>query len=241
MMDMNSREIRPVGWILLHDLGYTAQSLAPLESALTEKGCRVVVPKLPGDGELPSAWSGISGSDMIRAVRDAVLGLMSDCGEVCIFGHGTGALLALQMAEELPVKGLLLAAPTLRLPDRFVLFSRLIARFAPYQPHGDKRGDLPEDGRDKGLPTAAFPVVLDLARRIQADIGSVTCPVRIIVAGQDQWSDPPAAAELAEQLLRAKALVIPEAAHQCLTGEGGAQIMELAGRFTAWAGKEKKE
>ncbi len=235
---VNKGNAGPVGWVLVHDFGYTAQSLAALESVLTDSGCRVVVPKLPGDGELPAAWSGISGSDLVRAVRDAALGLFSDCAEICLFGHGMGALLAIQMAEELPVKGLLLAAPTLSLPDRIVLFSRLIARFSPYQAHGDSRDGLPEGARDKGLPTVGFSAVLDLARRVRADLGSVRCPSRILVPGQDQWSDPRAAVTLAETLPRSKAIVIPEARHQCLTGEGGAQIAELAGRFTAWAGKE---
>lgn len=236
---MDKKPRGPVGWVLLHDLGYTPASLSFLESALADQGCRVVVPALPGEGALPDAWRRITASDLVRPVRDATLGLLGEAQEVCLFGHGMGALLAMQMAEELPVKALLLAAPTLRLPDRLALASSLVARFQPYQSHGDARDDLPEGAREKGLSTAGFTVIRDLARRVLSDRDAVTCPVRMLVPGQDQWSDPKAALDLAEALPHAKAIVLPEGRHQCLTGEGGAQLLELARRMSEFAGKER--
>jgi len=236
---MHFNEVRsgPVGWVLFRDLGYSSASLLPLQEALATQGARVVIATLPGEAEIAEAYRQIGAHDMIRAARMQTLDLLSECREVCLFGHGMGGLLALQMAEELPVKGVLAAAPTLALPTKYSLFSGILSQFRPYLPHGD---ETESSGiREKGIPTVALGMVRELASRVLSDAASIRCRVRILVPEADGWSDPDVALRLAQALAHGKGKRMEGACHQCLREEALETVITAALGMQAYAsGKE---
>ena len=65
-----------------------------------------------------------------------------------------------------------------------------------------------------------------MASRVLSDLASIRCPVRILVPREDAWSDPAVSRKLAEAIARGKAVELPDASHQCLTGKAGETMAE---------------
>ena len=97
------RADRPV--LLLHGLGGSADSVAPLVPPLLPISARVVLLELPGHGRSPPPSSGpLPAREYGNVVAGAVDRLYADYGPVVVIGNSLGGALALHVAHERPDK-----------------------------------------------------------------------------------------------------------------------------------------
>lgn len=107
-----SKEKAPVGVLMLHGLTGAPSELKPVTQALREQGFRVETPILAGHGGthkdlLKSTWQ-----DWLQSARDALIQLKEECEQVFIGGLSMSTLLAVNLAAEMPVDGIILCSPT---------------------------------------------------------------------------------------------------------------------------------
>jgi len=214
-----------VGWLLLHDLAYGPKSLLPIAQKLRENtGDTMGLPYLPGparpDASPADAW--------IRAARTEALRLYEPCQELYALGHGLGALLAMGLAQELPLSGVILLAPSLRDPRAWAPLAKIWSAFAPSLPHGDSGEGLEPSARKKAVPTASLLTVREIRARVLSGLTQVQAPTRLLCPEDDPWCPSRAAMVLAGRLPGCQRLLLPGSRHQCLTGESFQKILTQA-------------
>lgn len=111
------------GVILIHGLTDSPYTLRSLAERLNERGCSVVVLRLPGHGTAPSALTTVRWQDWDAAVRVVAKDFrrrLPDRAPLYLVGYSTGAALAVEYAlarlegEDLPaVHGLVLLSPAI--------------------------------------------------------------------------------------------------------------------------------
>jgi carboxylesterase len=92
--------------------------MLPLGRALNREGYTVLAPLLPGHGTAIEDMESRSWSDWLHAARDAFNTLAKNCEDIYVAGLSMGGLLALILAEELPVRAAVSIAAPLRLKSR---------------------------------------------------------------------------------------------------------------------------
>jgi pimeloyl-ACP methyl ester carboxylesterase len=91
--------------LLLHGLGGSADSMAPLVAPLLPVSARVVLLELPGHGRSPEPPSGpLPARGYGQVVTAAVDRLHADFGKIVVVGNSLGGALALYAAHERPEK-----------------------------------------------------------------------------------------------------------------------------------------
>jgi carboxylesterase len=101
-----------IGVLLLHGLTGSPSEMKPVAQALKAQGYQVVVPVLAGHGGhhqelLASTWM-----DWLDSARQALLQLREECEQVFVAGLSMSTLLAVNLAAELPVDGIILCSTT---------------------------------------------------------------------------------------------------------------------------------
>ena len=102
----------PIGVLLLHGLTGEPSEMKPVAQTLRQQGFRVEVPVLAGHGGSHQELLQTSWMDWLQSAREALLQLQEECEQVFIGGLSMSTLLAVNLAAELPVDGLILCSPT---------------------------------------------------------------------------------------------------------------------------------
>ncbi|MGI6200433.1 MAG: alpha/beta hydrolase [Christensenellales bacterium] len=217
----------PTGALLLHGFTATAALVRPVGEALSERGCQVVAPLLPGHGQ--------SLKDMNRSDRQAWWAcaqenyqrLADRCQRVIVVGHSMGGLLALLLAERFEPAALvtLAAAVRLRAPVTPAL-ARLAARVKPYRRWGDSRPaepgcDTDNDINYTGMPMAKVADLLELSRAARRELDRITCPLLMVQGRRDETVNPDSGRIILDGAVNAaqrRALWLPEAYHNLTCG-----------------------
>jgi carboxylesterase len=88
------------GVLLLHGLTGMPSEMRPLDRALTQLGCTVEVPLLPGHGATHRELLATGWSDWLGGARRAADGLAARCDTLVVAGLSMGALLATLLAAD---------------------------------------------------------------------------------------------------------------------------------------------
>lgn len=199
---------RPLWWedqsmtvlFFLHGLGQTPQSWQEQVTALPE-GIRAHAPWL--HGLRPDQRSDFD----IQAAADEVLSLIPQftAGPVALCGHSIGATVALAAALSAPdaVSHLVLVSAQVNPPRTVLAAHKMAVRMMP-------RRRLEASGLDK----KSLLKLLDVAGSydVRNKLGRVTAPTLVVVGERDQLNMP-AAEALAVGIPRAVLRIIPTAGH----------------------------
>jgi carboxylesterase len=104
-----------VGCLLLHGFPGSPAEMRELGVYLGRQGMSIVVPCLPGFGQQPEALQGRTWQDWLRAAASDLRRLQERCRWVFAAGLSMGAMLALYLAAEVPVAGVVAISPAVRL------------------------------------------------------------------------------------------------------------------------------
>jgi len=182
------------GALVLHGFTGNPQSMRGLALALADAGFTVEMPLLPGHGTevadmVPTRWE-----DWSAAAESAYLDLASRCDGVVVTGLSMGGSLSVWLAERHPeIAGIAVVNPLVSAPvDLLPLVNEMVEGGMETMPgvgsdialEGSVESAYPE------VPLRAAQSLFGAAAAIEADLGSVTCPVLLFSSPQDHVVPP---------------------------------------------------
>jgi carboxylesterase len=192
------------GALVLHGFTGNPQSMRDLALALADAGFSVELPLLPGHGTdiadmLPTRWEDWSG-----AAEEAYAALAARSDAVVVVGLSMGATLSVWLAEQHPeiaaiaVVNPLLAPPA---PDVVALVESMADGGEEVAP--GIGSDIAKNGVTEsaypGLPLRAALSLFGATAGVEANLGSVTCPVLLFTSTQDHVVEPVSSQLLVER------------------------------------------
>jgi len=210
-----------IGVLLIHGLNGNPGDLAELAAFLQERGMVATTMRLPGHGAHGCEMQPVDWQEWATAVRTEVHRLKERCDLVFVLGHSLGGALALYVAAQEEVTGVVAICPPLQLQPWLQPVVGLLKYVLPVLPtlHADVY-DPEALWREAGefyrwAPTRTVESSLQFLPHVQATLPQVTAPVLILTALHDHVV-PTHDAYMIYHLLgsRTKHLVIfPRSAH----------------------------
>jgi carboxylesterase len=192
------------GALVLHGFTGNPQSMRGLALALADAGFSVEMPLLPGHGTriedmLPTRWA-----DWSAAAETAYTALAARSDGVVVVGLSMGGTLSVWLAEHHPeIAAIAVVNPLLSPPD-----ADTIGFIQAMIDGGDDvapgiGSDIAMEGAVEaaypGLPLQAALSLFAAAGEVEAELGSVTCPVLLFTSVQDHVVDPVSSQKLVAQ------------------------------------------
>lgn len=214
----------PVGVLLLHGYSGSPGELREMAEFLAARGYSVAAPLFAGHGAGPEAMFEVGWQRWLADALVALAQLRRTCRKVVVIGFSMGALLASVLAARVPVDGVMLLAPALRLRGQVVVaYADVAARVKPwYYPLRRANFASPAvraavlgfaPGLDLDDPevvaavrsAARVPIgsvyeLVRLQRRARRDLRHISAPA-LVMQGRHDRTVNPASAEKVYQLL----------------------------------------
>jgi carboxylesterase len=181
-------EARRVGILLVHGLTSTPLSMEPLGMALARHGMDVEGILLPGHGSRPEDLIGVAWEDWYASVRAAVADMRTRYDRVFVCGQSLGGSLALHLAAEENVHGVITLAGVAYLRDWRLRFLPLVARFRRWRrsPGNDiARPGTQDTGSYDRMPFTAIQELLELSKLVRQELPQVTAPALVMQSAVD--------------------------------------------------------
>jgi len=182
------------GCLLIHGFTGTTSSMKPMGEFLASRNITVLAPRLPGHGTNVKDMGRWSYTDWILTVETALSELEAMCDRVFVSGLSMGGLLTLYLAER--HGGALAGAMPISTPVHWVApgLKGVALKLVPALKHVLKTFPGPgNDIKDPGVVEVAYEKfsthaaheLAKLAKVVDADLSTITCPLRIFVARND--------------------------------------------------------
>lgn len=198
---MNSEKVQPIyvegtkkGILMLHGLTATPNDFREYAESIISKKYTVSVPLLAGHGTDFQNLNITMWQEWYEDVKNAYLYLTEKCDQIIVIGQSIGGALALHLAAQYKIDGLVLMAPGLFFKNRASLFLPLISLVKKYI--NKKNGpDIKNDfSRKKAISYAKIPVrsINEAARlfdQIKKEIPNIFTPVLIFHSIYDHVID----------------------------------------------------
>ena len=183
----------PVGCLLIHGFTGSTAEMRPMGEHLCAGGYTVSAPLLAGHGTVPDELANTTWQDWYASVLDAYEALRGSCSRVFVGGFSLGSLLAVHLAVEHDVSGLILMSPAFWVRDRRAVLTGLLKHLVRFVPK-----DLAAENSDLTnpqarqcfwsydvIPVAAAHQVLLLQRLARTELSRVSVPALVIYAVGD--------------------------------------------------------
>lgn len=181
-----------VGFLFIH--GFTASPYEGREIAVRlnkQEGWTVSVPLLPGHGTSPENLRGLTWKDWYGFARQKVIELMDPCEKIFVCGQSMGGSIALCLAAEYPINGLISLAGAAFLKDwRLILLP--LARHVMTYNHKSRGPDIRNVALKNEVPTySKYPVrsvdqFLQLLRYTRSELNKITAPALLLHSRHDR-------------------------------------------------------
>jgi carboxylesterase len=181
------------GCLLIH--GYTGApvEMRPMGEYLAERGIAVLGPCLPGHGTRPEDMRGVSWEHWYSSVEASYLELCKSCSLVFVGGFSLGALLALHLAVQRALSGLIVMSPALELADRRAALTPYLRHFMKHVPKDPDptHSDLTDPEAYKRFwsydvyPIEGAYQLRRLQKCVRRELNQVRCPTLVIYSTRD--------------------------------------------------------
>jgi carboxylesterase len=208
-----------IGVLVLHGLGSTVQSVRPLAEALADRGWPVSAPLLPGHGETVAAFARTGFPDWLAGARDELRALASRCSGTVVIGLSMGGALALTLAAQEPVLGVVAINPYLDTNDPALHAAEQSALAAgielvPAPGDGDVRRPGAAEIRYQELPVSCLRSLFAGGRALTPLLPDIAAPLLVVRSRYDAVIGPEAAALLVRSVGGpVTTLELPHSAH----------------------------
>lgn len=215
------------GVLLIHGFTGTAAHMRPLGDALAKAGHTVHGILLPGHGTSLPEMVETGWRDWLRAARSACLDLMGKCEKVIVCGLSMGGDIALILAAELPVAGVIAVSAPMEVQMAGMRLAWLVHGIYPYRPwHGGKKEktqgmDNPYSIGYSGTPVKKVTDLVHLIDDARLNLSRIECPILIIQSRKDETVHPRSAeiiSDGAENAVPRNILYLEESPHVCTIG-----------------------
>jgi carboxylesterase len=215
--------------LLVHGFSATPWEMRSLGEYLAGAGFTVLGVRLPGHGTTPEDLADSSCQQWLQAVADGFALLTGRGKRVYGLGQSAGALLLLYLGRQLPLAGLVLFSPFLRLRHRLAPLAGLLSHIYPFQRLKIEPA-LAQYYYDR-RPLVAIGQLVQLQHRVRRILPEITAPALVLCAAGDQTADPDSTIELYRRLNgypRRLCLFGPEVPHVLSTVENPRQAEVFA-------------
>jgi carboxylesterase len=198
----------PTALLMLHGFTASPSEMRPLAAALAADNLTLLAPLLPGHGTRPVDLNRIGWQDWHAAALEGYCRLRDQCERVFVTGLSMGGALALLLAAEQPVAGVIaLSAPSLPYYQARGWAQRSAGWLGYVMPYLKKPLSGPPD-REHPVPRTAYPVrpvravaqFFALVRAAAVTLPQVTAPALLVHSRADTLIPPPSADYIAAHL-----------------------------------------
>jgi len=222
--------------LLVHGFSATPWEVHPLAAALTPHGLACLAVRLPGHGTTPEDLATRLWEEWLAVVVAGYDRLSPHFARIYVVGLSTGSLLALLLADQRPVAGLVLLSPYLRLRHRLAPFAGWLRHLKPYQTRA--LGDVAAAHYYTRRPLAGVHQINRLLRRLSGRLAGIEAPVLALHGGGDDVVDIDSGRVLVERLgscVKHYRRFGPEAPHVLTAPRNPCQqeVLEMVGSFLA--------
>jgi carboxylesterase len=193
-----------IGCLLVHGFTATPQEMQRLGRFLASHGYTVHAPLLAGHGTRVQDLNGRSWRDWHRSALEAWESLDRQCSRVFAIGLSLGGALALYLASQVTLAGVVAMATPLILDAKLLWLARLMKYLLPYRKKG------PSDIKDPAAlaqrvaydhtSTRSQEQVLLFLRHLNDTLPEVRVPVLLIHSRQDTTVEPQMMPRIYERL-----------------------------------------
>jgi carboxylesterase len=185
----------PAGALCIHGFGGHPASMRPVAEAFAAAGFSVELPRLPGHGTTVEDLLGTRWADWTAAAEDAHQRLDRRCERVVVAGLSMGGSLALWLAARHPeIAGIVCINPGTRpQPDDMLQMARDTVAAGELTLPSTGADIADRDVVEPRYASTALPPLLsfmDGLAALQADLGSITCPLLLMTSREDHVVDP---------------------------------------------------
>lgn len=197
-MELPLREPRRhgrIGALLLHGFTSDVATVSGLVPHLEAAGIDVEMPVLRGHGTSYKDLHGVTADQWVTDAERAFVALADRVDRVVVVGLSMGGLVALELARRHPqtMAGVVTVAAALRFADPLAGLTPLLSRFVKYWPSPDAFNDKSLAVNSRNYPkfaTSAFSSLYAFAQQVEARLGEVHVPIRVLQSKKDQVIAP---------------------------------------------------
>jgi len=187
-----------VGVLLLHGFTSHTDTVSGLVPHLEAAGIPYAMPWLRGHGTHWRELSGVTARDWYTDAERALVELSAKVDRVVVVGLSMGGLVGLELSMRHPelIAGLCTVAAALRFADPLAGLTPLLSRIVPSWPSPNAFNDPNLASRSRNyprFPTATFGELWRYAKHIEARLGEVHVPIRVLHSKKDTVIAPVAA------------------------------------------------
>jgi carboxylesterase len=186
------------GVLLLHGLTATPWELRTLGDSLGRHNLTVVAPLIAGHGTTAAVLEQTTWHDWYTSANDSLTALAHRTSRVYIVGVSTGADLAVLLAAERQVDGIVLVSPPIRFRDWRAPFASWYAPLIPYADHTQSGNDISH--YYEVTPSRSIAQLNEMIDQVKTALPSVQEPALILQSLQDQTIDPGSATYVFDNL-----------------------------------------
>ncbi|MGA2819415.1 MAG: alpha/beta fold hydrolase [Anaerolineales bacterium] len=191
----------PVGCLLVHGFTGAPNEMRGLGNYLNRRGYTVLGVRLFAHGTSPSDMVRARWRDWVVSCEDGYWILKGATRKIVVMGLSMGALLSLELASRLPVRGVVALSTPIRLPKDWRLrYARWLSVLVPRVGKGPPDWVDPSAAKDHvdypGYPVRAIAEMDALVRHTRDRLSIVKAPVLVVQSRTDQSVPPESAEEL---------------------------------------------
>ncbi len=198
----------PNAVLFVHGFSGTGNNYNDLPDRVAAEGWRVRVMLLPGHGTSPFSFETTTAEELLSAVMQELQTLRGQHKKLVLMGHSMGGALATLAASQMPLDGLMLAAPYYSVTFKWYyllpaekwarLFSPLVRWiYSPPENQPVNRREVRTQILSyPWIPTKAFLTAMTLAERARKPetLQRIQCPTLLIHSLKDNVTAPSSAA-----------------------------------------------
>lgn len=203
--------------------------MRPLAEYLATAGLRVELPRLPGHGTHWRELQLTEWVDWYAAVERAFHLLSDECEQVFVVGLSMGGALAVRLAQQHAVAGLVLVNPALASDDPRMKALGLLKHLVP------TTASIADDIARQGATEHAYPrtplraahSMTRLWRQVQRDLDHVECDVLLLTSREDNVVDRASARLLLDRLPAVERVWLERSRHVATLDHDAELIQQL--------------
>lgn len=174
--------------LFTHGLSSSPHEDRALAEYLAERNFTVYVVRLEGHGTSVEDLTRTKWEDWYANYREAYLNLKETKEKVYVGGMSLGGVIALKLAEDEKVDGVISLAPSLVLDDERAKYAWFFKYFTKYSLRNISATDLPYN-YDR-FPVASVAQMLEMSGVVQNDLNKVDEPILIMQYKNDYRASP---------------------------------------------------
>jgi carboxylesterase len=188
-----------IGCLVIHGFMASPGEVGWLGKHLAEQDYTVYVPRLTGHGINPKHMTRMRWEDWYAQVLDAYYILKQQCEQVYAIGHSMGGMLALLLAANEPVDGVVPVATPLQFDGRVLPYTRQLSGIMPFthqpsEPELNALIEAEQKRRNEAIhsrvhyarwATRAVYEIYRLSIEMRPYLGKVTVPLLLLYAQND--------------------------------------------------------